>query len=75
MKQHTAQITFERATCTCGRMPGIWRRADEPIGAFTLRAYDAHGIHAQLAEAPADLFDYRAECEPETAAQSSLFSA
>lgn len=71
--KHTAQITFERATCTCGRMPGIWRRADEAIGAFTLRAYDAHGIHAQLAEAPGDLFDYRVEREPEPVAQCSLF--
>ncbi len=67
--KHTAVITFHRATCSCGQMRGIWRRDDEAIGAFTLRAHAAWEQHRDNAEPPADLFDYRAVSEPTVSAQ------
>lgn len=72
--KHTPQINFDRATCSCGRMQAVWRRDSEAIGAFTLRAHECYVIHRDLADAPADLFDWRAESGT-VEAQSDLFAA
>jgi hypothetical protein len=53
MTRHQPVIGFERAVCSCGNMPGIWRDFEENIGRFTLRAYAAWERHA--AESPEDV--------------------
>jgi hypothetical protein len=61
--KHEPIITFDRASCSCGRMPGIIRPASEPVGAFTKRAKLAHETHVELAR-PAiqgGLFDAQME--------------
>jgi hypothetical protein len=71
--KHTAIINHHRATCSCGTMPGIWRRDDEAVGKFTLRAYAAWERHA--AESPEDvrgsLFEF--EKPKERAGTATLF--
>ncbi len=66
--KHTPVINHNRATCSCGNLPAIWRRDSEPIGKFTLRAHECFLIHRSLAPADAagDLFDFR-QPEPERA--------
>jgi len=73
--KHTAVISFERATCSCGQMRGIWRADGEAIGKFTLRADACWRVHVQLADdaAAGDLFDYRKESGPTVSAQGGLF--
>lgn len=72
--KHTPVITFERATCTCGQLPGIWRRRpNEAIGAFTLRAHAIWEEHKTSTPEPVPLFDYRIPVSVSDDAQVSLF--
>ncbi len=72
--KHTAVITYHRATCSCGQMQGVWRGENEAIGAFTLRSDVIWREHRDNAEAPVDLFDYRAApTERPVSAQGGLF--
>jgi hypothetical protein len=74
--KHTAVINFERATCSCGQMPGIWRRDGETIGDFTKRAYRLWEQHAHGAQPAATLFEMAPEdWERDIPAQGGLFAA
>jgi hypothetical protein len=49
--KHEPNITSLTAHCSCGRMPGVLRGVHEPQGAFTVRAWECHRIHVELAKA------------------------
>ena len=57
--KHEAIITFDRAVCRCGQMPSVWRKDDESIGKYTLRAHGIYQQHVWTAQEPATLFDLR----------------